>query len=529
MSTPPAAGLYGGFDLGGMPLALPIAALREVLPCTVLSPLPCPQASLLGGLSLRGTLLPVLDLCRLMGRMPQPVDPAHSVVVLAHGGRLLGLLASRITGLFEAAPPGPTALHATDALAALLAASLRRADTGQLVSVLDPAALARLPDLPWLDDPEPQRRRAEARGDHEAPAADAADDAADAPAVTDDCPLLLVRSGEHYLALDAMQVHATLTVERLQPSVLARGACRGLLPHAGQDLPAVDLAAWCGLDEAVAAEAPGAAFVLRMPGGLLACLVDQVLDVVRVPRHTIVPLPPHALRRRTLFAGALDFAALPDELRQRLPPRAQGLVLSASGLAAADHLAELASFAQGRAGRSQADPRNPAPTGARVPPPAAAGQGAPPATSAAMVTFVLDQETATPIEQIQEILLYDAQRLAPRRDGAMLGLLVHRGRSLPVVCLSRLAGLPAPARLTSLLVVEAQGVSTAFAVPALRSIEPSDWQPRLRTPGPRTDSLAQALGSRRMAQVGGAGQPRLLRVLDLQEIAQALQDSALAA
>ena len=51
---------FGGFTLGGMSLALPMAALREVLPCAGLTPLPCPAPAVPGGVDLRGTTVAAL-------------------------------------------------------------------------------------------------------------------------------------------------------------------------------------------------------------------------------------------------------------------------------------------------------------------------------------------------------------------------------------------------------------------------------------------------------------------------------------
>ena len=43
-----------------------------------------------------------------------------------------------------------------------MASSLRRADEGTLVSVLSAEALAQMPQVPWVDDPEPRRQPGQA-------------------------------------------------------------------------------------------------------------------------------------------------------------------------------------------------------------------------------------------------------------------------------------------------------------------------------------------------------------------------------
>ena len=93
----------------------------------------------------------------------------------------------------------------------------------------------------------------------------------------------------------------------------------------------------------------------------------------------------------------------------------------------------------------------------------------------------------------------------------MLGVTLHRGRAIPVMCLSRLLGGPPPevTPAASVLVVEVGGAPVGFAVPALAAIERARWQPGQ----PR----------RSMVLVGEAETERMLPLIDLQQMAQALQ------
>lgn len=512
--TGPAATGYGGFSRGVMNLALPLVALREVVPCLQLLPLPCPAAAILGGIDLRGVVVPVLDLCRLLGQPQPPAAASPVVIIMTHAGRLLGLLADGVRGIFQADAAGLARMHAADPVAAVLAGSIRRADGGGLVSVLCPEALCRLDNFPWVDDPQPAGTDppdGPAGPDHPHGDADASAD----PAVAADASvtMLLARSGRALLAIDAMSVHATLSAPTLEPSVLARGHCVGVLEHAGARLPAVDLASFCG-QPPLPPGAPRQAIVLHLDSGLVACLVGEVMDVVRTDRTDVIAVPSFALTRHQLYAGALPVERLSAELRSRLQLQVgQFLVLNGAALRADEDLIGLAGFSGARA--VQADTTAGAP-----------GRGR------AMITFALDGETATPIEQVTEILAFVPELMNPASDSPVLGLMINRGRSIPVACLSSLSGLdrPAPSPTTSVLVVDTGGVLTGFAVPALKSIEPADWEPELPTHGGGpTDELGQSLAARTLALIGTGEGQRMLRVLDLQRVARALQTRPLAA
>ena len=92
------AGDFGGLRIGGLQLALPMSALREVVPCGRLERLPARAEGLLGAIDLRGVLVPVLDLRPLIGLAADPLD-WPCVVLVIHDGLILGLLYLGLFGL----------------------------------------------------------------------------------------------------------------------------------------------------------------------------------------------------------------------------------------------------------------------------------------------------------------------------------------------------------------------------------------------------------------------------------------------
>ena len=116
-----------------------------------------------------------------------------------------------------------------------MAGSLRRADDNDLLSVLSPAALLALPGAATRRDPGRsasgawQQHRRRAAGLRPADAAAAA-----------------VRPRAAGAAGDGGAL--TLPSPQVCASVLAgSGACVGVLEHAGEEVPVVDLPALCGL------------------------------------------------------------------------------------------------------------------------------------------------------------------------------------------------------------------------------------------------------------------------------------------
>lgn len=495
---------WGGLVVAGMPLAVPLAALREVLPAQGLVPLPCGEPAVAGGLDLRGVTVPVVDLARLLPGLPDAAPPPHPVVVLVeHRGGLLGLRADAVCGIFAAAAPlsrvraavAEGELVTPPARLDLYAGSVRRGDTGAIVQRLSIDALAAWPGLPWIDDPEPQRsREAELADDADAtggndPKADGTEAAGRA--------WLLVRCGRLGLAVEALDVRATLWEPAIEPSPVAGGCCRGVLAFGARRVPAVDLAMLCGLGEQPL-QTLQQAFVIERSEGCVALLVQGVQDIVRVRPGDVAALAAGALPGG-LCAGVLSRAAgdcatwmLIDgaALREHPEVRALAAVNIVDPGAAPDLVGGAAPGVRGAAGGES------------------------------VITFRLRLELAAHIAQVREILPAAADDGAFGPDAVLRSIQVVRGRSVPVLCLARLLGTSAPAwsAAGAVLVVEVDGGWVGLAVPQMLSIE----QAHGNRPVPQTLALgadATMVAASRLVTLGQGAGERTLPLLDLVALA----------
>lgn len=476
---------YGAFHCDRLSLALPVQALREAVPLADCVALPCAAPFVVGGLPLRGEVLPLVDVALALGLSTQPA-PRPQALVVGHQGRLLALAVDAIDGVFTA----PAA--AMDVAPGLYAGSVRRDDSGALLQLLSMAALFALPGLATV----PEQR------------------ALDAPSTAARSrPMVLLRCGELRLALDALQVQATLAGPELRVSALARGVCRGEIAHAGRLVAAVDLHALCGFGPAPEPgplQPPRPAVTLALPNGLVALLVDAVEDVRHVREAQRVPLSPLGLPEPALFEAALCGDAAADGLADDGAPH---LCLSIEALRRHPALVALAGL------------QRPAGSEVRAGTPAAAQAARGEGPVQRLVTFELGGECAVPIESLVEILRCPAGFNAFGLAGRATGVMVSRGRAIPVLDLGAMAGVEAVALGPDarVLVVAQDGVFAGFAVSALKSIEPCRWTPdadaqRLAA----GDRRLSALGVRRHALLGEASAQRLVPVLDLQALAQGL-------
>jgi purine-binding chemotaxis protein CheW len=120
-------GVHVRLRMGRERYAVPIDNVLEVAELGSLCPLPGAGAAVLGVRNLRGQVLPVFDLARVLAIAGDPVRPR--VVVAEHEGRLAGLAVDEVTDV--AALAGEPEPAAADYLSGAVL------EDGQLVGIID--------------------------------------------------------------------------------------------------------------------------------------------------------------------------------------------------------------------------------------------------------------------------------------------------------------------------------------------------------------------------------------------------------
>lgn len=134
------------FELRAQELALPIADVRETLPVPPITRLFLVPACLAGVFSLRGDIVPVIDLGVLLGLAATTAGGDSKIVVVEHPAGLAGIVVDRLCDLrtVEGALDPPPANLAAEVAA--LVAGIAVTPTGS-VRVLDARAILTAPPL----------------------------------------------------------------------------------------------------------------------------------------------------------------------------------------------------------------------------------------------------------------------------------------------------------------------------------------------------------------------------------------------
>jgi len=96
-------------ELAGRHYGAPLKAVREVFTLGPLTPVPTAPAAVAGVANLRGQVVPVLDLMRLLDLGLHRLRLGDPVVLVEHDGTRVGLLVDRVVGLLGPGAASPDA------------------------------------------------------------------------------------------------------------------------------------------------------------------------------------------------------------------------------------------------------------------------------------------------------------------------------------------------------------------------------------------------------------------------------------
>ncbi len=490
---------FGIFKLGEMQLALPLDALSEVVPCRNMIPIPSAAQGVIGGVDIRGRLVPVVELSSALGIAMEHDAAPDRVVVLMHENRMLGLAANDTHGVFEIASEKLGRIEASVGLT-LLSGCFPHPDDNSPVSVLSPSAVLSITDMPSVADAGP----------------DVNHDSSPIPERHALRHTMLFRCGGVPAAIESVAVLATLLKPVVMPSAVAQGYCRGVLAYGGFNIPAVDLARLCGF-AMPPGHAPRQAFIVRYAEGVIAYLVDEILDVLDIDHEDVAPVPTTLREQADYLSGFLPMTAVSDSIQARFEGHSgYFMVLDSMKLTQAPQLQALATVITPEPGAGEASLAS------------LLGERQDGSSRRQILTFDLGFEAASPIEHFSEILPWARTLASPDPDEASIGMVMHRGRAVPVYSLARLLGLPTPVFTATASVLIVEGVpnqAMAFAVSGLHTIDdaPADKLDQARAREDASSILSSHFRdcwSRMM--IGRGDQERMRGILDLRKLATAL-------
>ena len=276
------------FSVAGQEYALDIAEVQEIvqLPDRV-SELPGTPGHVLGVISLRQRLLPLVSLRTLFGLPRLDYSEQHRIVVTSlPGGLDVGLVTDSVKEVLS------VSRSQADAMPGMLTAggqldefsSICRLDGGKrLVSIIATDKLLRLPAI--------EQALAATRNADQDARMNADDDFQDDAASDDDMQVVIFRLGAEEFGVPIMSVQEIVRVPEALTRVPRTPAfVEGVINLRGTVLPVIDQRTRLGLP--LLARNDRQRIMVYLLGGMrTGFIVDSVAEVLRIPRGRIVPAP----------------------------------------------------------------------------------------------------------------------------------------------------------------------------------------------------------------------------------------------
>jgi len=296
-STTNSTELFGSFVLGDDEFALPASCFREVVNYPdKISALPLAPRFLEGIFTLRGSVIPIVNLGRVFHPEARAALPSDKIAILDYAGVLVGILFDATGEILRVRPEQRSTLTYADGEKRGVVAGTILLDHGaRLVQVLDPDTLVHIENVPQVlalqgADQQARRHQGERR------------------------KCVSFRVGASSFAFEMAAIQEIIRVPELQPSVLNSALCLGRINFRGSPVAVVDFGIL--LNSAAAAERGALPeqriIVARIDDATIGFLVDSVDNIVHFYSEEIMPIPMLSKARAGMFGGCLSKPELGD-------------------------------------------------------------------------------------------------------------------------------------------------------------------------------------------------------------------------
>lgn len=300
------------FDVAGQEYAVAIEDVQEIvqMPDEIVQ-VPQSQPHVLGLMTLRQRLLPLVSLRRMFALPARAADEQSRIVVVSLGANAVGVVMDSVNEVLRVAlsmvEPVPALLARESGMADI--ARICRLDGGKrLVSIIDAASLFRQDGIRELLEKQDVHQDM----DMEAGADGAGND--------DEEQLVVFRLGQEEFGVPIDSVQEIVRVPELLTHVpRAPAFVEGVINLRGSVLPVIDLRRRLGLPEAVRSDRQRI-MVFLIDRVCTGFIVDSVAEVLKVERRAIEPAPQLSHEQSRLLARMANLEKQ-KRMLQLLDPR----------------------------------------------------------------------------------------------------------------------------------------------------------------------------------------------------------------
>ncbi|OEZ93615.1 chemotaxis protein CheW [Janthinobacterium sp. HH106] len=425
-----AAELFGSFHLGGDEFALPASCIREVVnyPAKVTA-LPLSPAYLEGMFTLRGSVIPVVNLGRLFRADAPRAVATDKIAILDFQQVLIGIVFQDTGEILRVPASARSALqYAAGDSQAVIAGTILLDGGARLLQILDPHALLRIENVPHVLALQATGAKLSTARYH---------------AQSERRQCVSFHAAGATFAFEMLAIQEIIKVPELHSSLLNNELCLGRMHFRGNQVAVVDFGALLqapAYDKAAREATPDQrVIVVRLDGTTVGFLVDSVDSIVHFFGDQVLPIPLLSKARAAMFAGCITKEGLGDIIFLNHKD-----ILSQ---------AEIVEMRDGHARLYPADTEM--------------GAATHKARRRVYITFTVETRFAVEIGQVREIIDFShAITTPPGMPACMLGMLNLRQQMISIIDLRQLYAMPALPDASSgkILIVERGAERYGFLV-----------------------------------------------------------------
>jgi len=459
VSAPPQASagaaveLFGSFMLGGDEFALPALCIREVVNFPErMTSVPLAPPYLEGMFTLRGSVIPVVNLGRLFDPAAPAAEPSNKIAIIDYQEAQVGLLVHATGEILRVRPEQRSRLrYAEGSTQGVVAGTILLDEGRRLVQVLDIDRLVHIENVPQV-----QSMRASG-----------AETRRQLRVVGERRHAISFRAAGARFAMEMKAIQEIVRVPELAESILASPLCRGRMLFRGLQVPVVDFAALAG-GQPAQADAGQRILVAHIGEATVGFLVDDVESILHFTSDEVLAIPLLSKERSAMFAGCV---ARPGE--------EDVILLDHDGI-----------FSRSEIGEMDLGHRQLYPAQAR----AAASQRA---GRKVYLSFRVGELFALELKQVREIIDHAGDiSHPPGMPDYMCGVLNLRQQLISLVDLRRLYGMEGAEGAGKVLVIERDEGRYGLVVDAVADIVTVDDGKRFAAPSlMKTSVTAQDLSA----------------------------------
>jgi purine-binding chemotaxis protein CheW len=282
--------MFASFRLGSSELAISVSSLQEVVNFPdKISTIPLAPDYLTGIFNLRGVVIPIVDIGKMLGIDTESSTANKKIAVVSTQNVRIGMLFDSTSEILNVAPEAVCSYQdAPEGNKAVIRSVLKLEGGDRLVEVIEPSSLLKIENIAAVIEhgkgPSEEATRKKAKR----------------------CQCISFRAGGIEFGMEISAIREIVRVPEIKRSVLAVDYCLGMVNLRGMIIPILDLQRFLKLGEPQTMDIEKKRIVvLKLDQVQVGFMVDSVDSIVTYFEDELLPIPLFQQDKMDMMAGML--------------------------------------------------------------------------------------------------------------------------------------------------------------------------------------------------------------------------------